>query len=100
MSIITAVYNALTADPEIIGLLAKDPLTNAAAVYETWAADIADMPYIVQTHEQRKGNHFAKIDALAIFDIIHCADFARSADYIMRSCCAACWRECGKIAAC
>lgn len=69
MSIITATYNALVNDPELSGLLAADPLTSAAAVYETWAAESARMPYVVQTHEQRKGNHFARIDALAIFDI-------------------------------
>jgi hypothetical protein len=69
MSIVTAIYRELTADPELITLLATDPLTSAPAVYETWAHEMAAMPYIVQTHEQRQGNHFAKTDALAIFDI-------------------------------
>ena len=69
MSKITAIYNTLITDPEMILLLAADPLTNAPAVYETWAHEAAAMPYIVQTHEQRQGNHFAKVDALAIFDI-------------------------------
>lgn len=69
MSLITAIYNHLTADEELAQLLAKDPLTNAAAIYEQWAHEDAIMPYIVQTHNSRQGNHFAKVDALAIFDI-------------------------------
>jgi hypothetical protein len=69
MSLITAIYNHLTADTELAQLLAKDPLTNAAAIYEQWAHEDAAMPYIVQTHTSRQGNHFAKVDALATFDI-------------------------------
>ena len=69
MSIITTIYEAIIADPEMQLLLAKDPITNAAAIYETWAHESAQMPYIVQSHERRQGNHFAKTDALAIFDI-------------------------------
>lgn len=69
MSIITAIYNHLTADPDLALLLAKDPLTEAPAIYEQWAHDQAAMPFIVQSHEMRQGNHFAKTDALAIFDI-------------------------------
>jgi hypothetical protein len=69
MSLITAIYNHLIQDEELAQLLAIDPLTNAAAIYEQWAHEDAAMPYLVQSHQSRQGNHFAKVDALAIFDI-------------------------------
>lgn len=69
MSLITAIYNHLTADDELAQLLASDPLTNAPAIYEQWANEATSMPYIVQTHESRQGFHFARIDALVFFDI-------------------------------
>lgn len=69
MSIRAAIYNKVINDDDLTLLLASDPITNAPAIYETWAHESAQMPYIVQTHEHRQGNHFAKVDALAIFDI-------------------------------
>jgi hypothetical protein len=69
MSIIAATYNKIINDPNLSLLLAADPLTEKAAVYEEWAHEQAAMPYIVQQHESNKGDHFAKKDALAIFDI-------------------------------
>ena len=69
MTLIETVYTYLAADTALQSYLAKDPLTDAAAIYETWANEATEMPYIVQTHQQRRGNHFAKIDGVLLFDI-------------------------------
>jgi hypothetical protein len=69
MSIITAIFNRLSSDTNLAALLAEDPLQAAPAIYEEWANENTAMPYIVQTHENSAGNHFAKTDSLAIFDI-------------------------------
>lgn len=75
MSILTTVYRVLREDATLNGLLARHKLTKTApAIYEQWAAEGTEKPYINLTFRFDISDHWAKRDCTVNIDIFTAGD--------------------------
>jgi len=75
MSIEQAIYDVLSNDTELSGLLARSSFnTLKPAIYEAWASDETEMPYINLTYTTVEADHWGKRDTTLLVDIFTNSD--------------------------
>lgn len=70
MSVITSIFNFLSADQELRSLLATHNLAaDYPAIYDRWAIEDIPMPYIVLSYNFQAGDTPTKMDSSFLMDI-------------------------------
>jgi hypothetical protein len=70
MSVFNTIYDALQNAPNVTGLLAESEYNpTKPAIYEEWASEYTQFPYMVYTISHSEGDHWAKQDSVLNLDI-------------------------------
>lgn len=75
MSVLNTVYNALEADEYLNTMLAANKLRGSApAIYETWAAENTELPYVCLSYVFTTSDHWAKRSIAVSIDVFTASD--------------------------